>query len=318
MRNLEELLASQVIDEQKLRKTVDLKTTIDSLRAENERLKRECERAQDREEELGAELQERDEALDALEKENASVKTELQNALVSLDALFNDLKAAKMKIATLEVQETPSESQAKILASAVEKLSLTSPGGRLFGNSSERKIQALETQNNKLKSELVCLRTQLREEAYKNRKLLEDSEHRTTATDCDTCSFSSGEEPDNGNGSSTRRAGTIPGLQSGGVPMRRSRPSLVVAEAPRTTPFSPRSIPFSSFSPRRMLSTPGVLERIGSLRKIEVPLETEADQVDGDVRGPSRSISLQPGAPPLSENHKEVRQGLTRKSTWFQ
>lgn len=354
MRNLDDLLASQVVDDKKLNKTVELNATISKLKEENDRLKRENERWLDREEEMAEELEERDEALDASEKENEALKDELHHTKVSLDALFKDLEEAKKTIVKLQSEqektESPGDSQGKLLALSVTKQS-QSKNGSFFsgmggqGSSAQRKIQDLEKENKELKSELVCLRTQLREEAYQNRKCKEDPSENsiTQATECEGSSLSSDEEPEALSPSPRRSvslmvspspgksSGSIPGLQSGGVPMRRSK-AVTSSKVPDL---------------RRIESTPPPHQpqRIGSLRKVPLPREAEApvrraqsiwpvsrgeSQGSGSQRGPPRRIqSLQPGSSVVipntdSEDQDDQRPPLftrtpsIRKLGWWQ
>ena len=351
MRNLEELLASQVIDEEKLGETVGLKATIEHLTAENERLKRLCEKWQGRERETAEELEERDEALAAAEAENDRLKKSLSDAAVSLDALFVDLEAAQHKIRKLEGQKkdtgTPVESQARLLASSVEKQvekqALSSPVGFLstFGGQSgamQRKISTLEKENNNLKSELVCLRTQLREQEYEIRKQKGDFEvSGAHISESEQMSLSSVE--DVGRDATIRpttptattlssQLGTINGLQSGGVPMRRPRPTAkennkAAAGESLSSPRRIASLPVGQFqSPQRggggaVDGAPPIrgFQRIGSLRKVEV--SPRADPNGSDlVTSPTlrRSNSLTVVAANISQQDDDPRRSMFTKS----
>jgi len=345
MRNLAELLATQVIDESRLGEAVELKTTMDNLREENERLKRECDKWKTREGEISEELEERDEALAAAKAVNELLKKELHDAEVSLDALFLDLETAKKRIKQLEGEKAAKKkqgtSQADLLASSVEKQANTAtPIGFLanMGGSSsamQRKIGNLEKENQRLKSEVVCLRSQLREVEYENRKRLEDGDYSSTQpTSCESSSLSSNEEgpssltsprtmvgrdlrvTSTAPSSSRKPSGsTIEGLKEGIIPSRRSRPPPEddgFSET-LTSPRRVNSLPLGSFLSPVQSDRRGS-QRIGGLRKMGLPLDArDMDRSDHakDVRAPRRINSLPPTAAEHNGGENEDESALS-------
>ena len=209
MRDLKALLDSQEVDrdDNTIQRALELNGELAKLKEETKKLKKEIRFRKDKERLYLEELEQREEQLQASEAESKRLKEETRRMKVSLDSVFKDLEASKELVLKLrkerwEIQfgqegnlsdrDLKEESQGELLSSAVEKpaqshaLFSSSMGGA--NSTQHQKIRNLENENLKLKSELVRLQSQCREERYLNRRVIFEEVAGENAT-CATASL---------------------------------------------------------------------------------------------------------------------------------
>jgi hypothetical protein len=310
MRDLKALLESQEVDldHNTVNRALELNGELAKLKEENEKLKKENRLRKDKEELLLEEVEQREEILAATEAEIKRLKEETHRQKVSLDSMFNDLEESKKLVTKLRKDlfdrqfgsesnvnrpDTPEEGQAQFLTSVVGKPAqsnsfFSSIGGA--NSAQQRKIYNLEKENVKLKSELVRLLAQYREESYLHRKAIEElaEENATVATASLDGSLSLCEDSDDSNSSEHNRRPNLARSNS----LRRIKEYKERKSSLPTHMISPGASMVRQ--PRRIGSLHSNLSRGSSM------VDSDDDDRPSALRGapprPQRVQSLWPGA----------------------
>lgn len=206
------------LDHNTVNRALELNGELAKLKEENEKLKKENRFRKDKEELLLEEVRDREEIVAATEAVVKRWKEEAHRQKVSLDSLFSDLEESQRLVrklrkdvfekkfgseAKLNRPEPKEEGQAQFLTPTGSSGKPVQSNGFFSGlggaNSAQQwKIYNLEKDNVKLKSEVVRLQAQYREELYLNRRadkeLPEDSE--TASTESPDASLSLNEDSD--------------------------------------------------------------------------------------------------------------------------
>ncbi len=231
-----------MMDNNTIHRALELNATITKLREENGKLRRQHQLQNEREEQLLDELDNQSGTLFAANAEAERLKEVVKRQQISLDCLYSDLEETKKTVERLRQElieqkmgaksrtshvllpkKQREASQATHLIPVMEKSAQVSKTG-FFSNfvagsttkgAHQRKIQSLEMENKKLKSELVCIQAKYREEAYLKRKMeeiesLDENGTSVTLTSAESLHSTFVNNDDSDDCSSEGQGGTLP------------------------------------------------------------------------------------------------------------